>query len=105
MKKYLNNEKNIVCNKIIKNLIDFDLLIDNIKNEIYLNKIRIDSKANGILNLKPKQQQEKEKKENVAAKTVRNHQIPDPWKFDYIYDYKNKDQKFIQLKIMVKNSL
>ena len=67
MKKYLNNEKNIVCNKIIKNLIDFDLLIDNIKNKIYLNKIRIDSKANGILNLKPKQQQEKKEKKGTAS--------------------------------------
>ena len=89
MEKFLNNEKNTVRNKIINNLIDFDALIANIKNEISFNEIKIDSKTNDLFNLQPKQQHEqKEQKANNVPENAQNHQIP--WKFDFFYDFKNR---------------
>ena len=64
MQDLLRNHDNIICIKKISSSIDFDLLIDNIENEMNMDKIEI---------------------EKLFPKTA--------WKFDYIYDYKYKGEK------------
>ena len=45
MANFFNNTENVLFFKKMRNEINFDRLIDNIKNEMDINKIKIDCKT------------------------------------------------------------
>ena len=105
MENFLNDKENIVCNKNISNSIDFDKLIENIKNEMNVNKIQIVNVSNHISNIKFKKiKQQKNKQAQVKmSPNISNPNDKISWKFDYIYDWGNKGPKMHSIENNGKN--
>ena len=87
---FLNKEQNILCAKRLVNRMNFDQIVDNIKNEINFNKIQLKK------NIETVETAELKSDQSGSTNSIEINKIG--WRFDYFYDYLNKGSKIHGLK-------